>query len=60
MSDNLHTGQGEDYYDYLSRRPGQGEIDKEKVIYMWKEDGKKYKKVFDSDINEFVWKPVVE
>ena len=55
MSDkfDFHHNQGEDYYDFISE--DNDNIKKDNAIYMWKEDGKKYKKVYDADLKEFVW-----
>ena len=48
MSNDFHNNQGEDYYDFILKND-------DNEIYMWKEDGKKYKKVYDTNLGEFVW-----
>jgi len=47
MSNDFHNNQGEDYYDFILKNDDS--------IYIWKEDGKKYKKMYDADLGEFVW-----
>ena len=50
MSDDFYSNRGEDYYEYINKE--------DRPVYMWKEDGKKYKKVYNEELGEYIWELV--